>query len=240
MEKLIDAINNLANALQSVTPQWMSIVEIFAPITLTVISIVLSVCIHKQNKSFQKILANRDQENQTRQYIIDIYNTLFDGLAVLKQADGNVAYVLTSYSSCYNWALKVEEKNTSIIKSYNGAKLLIDDDELIKHIECAKTAFNEIYYTVNSYIFGGSALNVITDAWTTISRNEKIQIGDYVKMLQNSDLSKQFVGLCESKDTQKIQEAISTYINIVEAKEFDEAFKKYVQINKLFLTESKK
>ena len=77
MEELIKAINNVAEACGEALPRWASIAGIVAPIILTVITIYLSLRMDKQNKKLQKMLSDRDTINQTRECILNIYNSFY-------------------------------------------------------------------------------------------------------------------------------------------------------------------
>ena len=79
MEELIKAINSVAEACGEALPRWASIAGIVAPIILTVITIYLSLRMDRQNKKLQKMLSDRDTINQTRECILNIYNSFYTG-----------------------------------------------------------------------------------------------------------------------------------------------------------------
>ena len=108
MEEIVAAINNVAESLKNSTPAWVSVVGVLVPIVLTVVSIILSVRIDKNNQQMQKMLANRDMMNQTRQSVLDIYNSYFNGFMILTQANGNIAEIFTSDQSYYRWAQDIK------------------------------------------------------------------------------------------------------------------------------------
>lgn len=76
MDELIRALEQIADAIYGDTFSivW-SIIFTVIPILLTVTTIVLSVRMDRQNQKLQKMIADRDAINQTRQCILDIYIT---------------------------------------------------------------------------------------------------------------------------------------------------------------------
>ena len=55
MEEIVAAINNVAESLKNSTPAWVSVVGVLVPIVLTVVSIILSVRMDKNNQQMQKM-----------------------------------------------------------------------------------------------------------------------------------------------------------------------------------------
>lgn len=233
MEELITAINGLTDSLQNSIPKWASVVGIIVPIVLTVVSIILSVRMDKGNKKLQKIIAERDQINQTRQYVLDIYNAFFSGGYLLSQADGNIAYIFVSDQSYFNWSLEVENASRNIVKTYNSAKLIVKDDKFIKQLENAFNAFSEVELLVKKYITTGEALKVVETAWNDISGQCDILKGDYEQLYRNSELAEKFITSCETSQTSEIQQKVSEYLELTKKEEFDEMFKKYIQVRHL-------
>lgn len=233
MEELITAINGLTDSLQNSIPKWASVVGIIAPIVLTVVSIILSVRMDKGNKKLQKIIAERDQINQTRQYVLDIYNAFFSGGYLLSQANENIAYIFVSDQSYFNWSLEVENASRNIVKAYNSAKLIVKDDKFIKQLESAFNAFSEVELLVKKYIATGKPLNVVEEAWNDISEQCDILKGDYEQLYRNSELSEKFIALCDTSQTSEIQQKVSEYLKLTKKEEFDEMFKKYIQVKHL-------
>ena len=141
MDDLVSAVNKIADLLESSTPTWISAVSIIVPIVLTIVSITLSVRMDKNNEKLQKMLANRDMLNQTRQCVLGIYDAFFNGFHILMQANGNIADIFVSDQSYYRWAQDIENATKEITHAYNRTKLLLDDAKLLKQLCDAQTAF---------------------------------------------------------------------------------------------------
>ena len=113
-DNIADAING--NALTT----CLSIIFAVVPIVLTIITIVLSVRMDKQNQKLQKAIADRDTMNQTRQSVLDIYNAYLDAFHLTGQANGNVADIFVSDQSYYMWANDVDNKSKAVMYAYNA------------------------------------------------------------------------------------------------------------------------
>ena len=233
MEEIVAAINNVAESLKNSTPAWVSVVGVLVPIVLTVVSIILSVRMDKNNQQMQKMLANRDMMNQTRQSVLDIYNSYFNGFMILTPANGNIAEIFTSDQSYYRWAQDIENASKDISQAYNRAKLLLEDEELLCQLSDAQTAFYSLDKSVRAYIFTGIPSQTVSNAWNQFSGQHSVAIGNYVALFQNRALGEVFIKLCENTYTKDIQEKVTAYLELVQGDKFDKPFKKYVQIKEL-------
>lgn len=233
MEEIVAAINNVAESLKNSTPAWVSVVGVLVPIVLTVVSIILSVRMDKNNQQMQKMLANRDMMNQTRQSVLDIYNSYFNGFMILTQANGNIAEIFTSDQSYYRWAQDIENANRDISQAYNRAKLLLEDDELLCQLSDAQAAFFRLDNAVKSYIFTGIPSQTIGNAWQQFSQQYSVVVGNYIALFQNRALGEIFTKMCENTYTKDIQLKVTDYIELVRGDKFDAPFRKYVQIKEL-------
>ena len=233
MEELINAVNRVADSVGSTLPLWASVAGLVVPIMLTVVTIILSVRMDQKNKKLQTMLSNRDTMNQTRQCVLDIYNSYLTALNLAVQADGNVAEIFVSDQSYYRWAQDIEIANTNIMRSFNQTKLMIQDEELLKQIRNARDAFSQLTMAINAYIYTGIPSQTVVNAWAQFSPQYGIQGGNYFALMQNRTLAENFTKLCETSYTRDIQAKIEGYINAVVNDAFDEPFKKYVQIKEL-------
>lgn len=233
MEELVSAVDRIADSPGSNLPLWASIAGLVVPIILTIVTIVLSVRMDRQNKQLQIVLSNRDMINQTRQCVLDIYNAYLTALNITYQANGNVAEIFVSDQYYYRWEQDVRNADVAIIGAYNRAKLMLEDEALITEIEKARNAFSQLAKAISSYIYTGIPSQIITNAWAKFSVQHSVQIGNYYALTQNRVLGEDFSKLCETSYTKDIQNKMSAYIEIVGTDAFDKVFKKYVQIKEL-------
>ena len=234
MDEIIKSLDNIADAINGdALTMCLSIIFAVVPIVLTIITIVLSVRMDKQNKKLQKAIADRDTVNQTRQCVLDIYNAYLDAFHLTGQANGNVLDIFVSDQSYYTWANDVENKNREIMYAYNRAKLMLNDPQLIETLKNGFNAFSALNDSVKSYIFTGTPSRTIQNAWYTFSQSHpNIQIGNYYALAQDSVLGNEFRKLCSNTYTDGIQKNIEVYMAVVGSDDFDEKFKKYLQISK--------
>ncbi|MBP3772132.1 MAG: hypothetical protein J6I53_05490 [Treponema sp.] len=234
MEDLISAVNQILDILKGNNLSFItSIIFALVPILLTVISIILSVRMDMQNKTLQKMIADRDSRNQTRQIILEIYNAYFTGFRITSQAKENIEDIFISDQSYYKWATDLETAFNSIAQMYNQAKLLIRDNEFIVSLKKAFESFGALNHSVGQYIATGIPSQMINNAWQKICTEHQIFYGSYYFLLQNRSLYEEFRKLCKTTYTDEIQKNLRNYINIVDTNEFDDQFKKYISMQQL-------
>lgn len=234
MDGIIKSLDNIADAINGdALTTGLSIIFAVVPIVLTIITIVLSVRMDKQNQKLQKSIADRDTINQTRQCVLDIYNAYLEAFHLTGQASGNVADIFVSDQSYYMWANDVDNKSKTVMYAYNRAKLMLDDPQLIETLKNGFDAFSALNGSVKSYIFTGTPTRTIQNAWCAFCQvHPNIQPGNYYVLLQDSVLADEFRELCSNTYTDGIQKTIEMYMAIVGNDDFDGKFKKYLQISK--------
>ena len=234
MDEIIQSLDNIADAINgNGFTTCLSIIFAVVPIVLTIITIVLSFRMDKQNQKLQKSISDRDTINQTRQCILDIYNAYLDAFHLAGQANGNVADIFVSDQSYYMWANDVDNKSKAVIYTYNRAKLMLNDPQLLDTLKNGFDAFSALNGSVKGYIFTGTPTRTIQNAWCAFCQSHpNIQLGDYYALLQDSVMANEFRKLCSNAYTDGIQKNIEMYMAIVGNDDFDGKFKKYLQISK--------
>lgn len=232
MEELVIAVNRLADSSTSL-PMWANVVSIVVPILLTLLTIYLTIRIDRQNKKLQIALANRDMQNQTRQAVLDIYNAYCTACNCIGSAHESVASIFVADQSYYQWANDVQKANSDLFRAYNQARLLLDDEKILNTLKTARDAYSKINSEIGAYIATGLPTQTITNAWSQISIQYGISVGNYYALIQNPICGEAFSKLCETSYTKRIQASIKNYLDIVNRDDFDEPFKKYVQIREL-------
>ena len=234
MDKVIQSLDKIADAINgNALTMCLSIIFAVIPIVLTIITIVLSVRMDKQNQKLQKSIADRDTINQTRQCVLDIYNAYLDAFHLTGQASGNVADIFVSDQSYYMWANDIDNKSKEIMYAYNRAKLMLNDPQLLESLKNGFDVFSALNGAVKSYIFTGVPTRTIQNAWCTFSQSHpNIQSGNYYALLQDNVMASEFRKLCSNTYTAGIQKNIEMYMAVVGNDDFDEKFKKYLKISK--------
>ena len=234
MDEIIKSLDNIADAINgNALTTCLSIIFAVVPIVLTIITIVLSVRMDKQNQKLQKSISDRDTINQTRQCVLDIYNAYLDAFHLTGQTNGNVADIFVSDQSYYMWANDIDNKSKAVMYAYNRAKLMLNDPQLLETLKNGFDAFSALNGAVKSYIFTGTPTRTIQNAWCSFCQaHPNIQPGNYYALLQDSVMANEFRKLCSNTYTDGIQKNIETYMAIVGNDDFDEKFKKYLQISK--------
>ena len=234
MDKVIQSLDKIADAINgNALTTCLSIIFAVVPIVLTIVTIVLSVRMDKQNQKLQQSIAERDATNQTRQCILDIYNAYLDAFHLAGQASENIPDIFVSDQSYYTWANDVDNKSKEVMYAYNRAKLMLNDPQLLETLKNGFDAFSALNGSVKGYIFTGTPTRTIQNAWGAFCQTHpNIQPGNYYVLLQDSVLADEFRKLCSNTYTDGIQKNIEMYMTIVGNDDFDGKFKKYLQISK--------
>lgn len=227
MEGLIIAVNQIAELLKGNKTTFI------LSIILTIMSIILSVRMDRQNGRLQKDIANRGSINQARQIVLNIYDAFFVGGQVASQANGCVDEMFTSEQSYYKWAADVQNASSAISQMYNQAKLLIKDDDFVNSLKMAYNAFNDFNTSVYQYISTGFPSQTINNAWTHVYNKFGLVYGNYYALLQNHVWHEEFRRMCKTSDIDAIQERLEKYLAVVGDDAFDNHFKQYISIQKV-------
>ena len=235
MNEIFSSLNQIAEAIKG---DWISIVisivSTIATIVLTCLSIWLTCRMNEQNKQLQILISNRDNQNQTRQIVVDIYNVYLDAFYYVGRLENAVADIFVSDQSYLTWAKEIEQKRKDVTYAYNKARLVLDDEELIDTLGKALDAFNRIVALTTDYISTGFPHKTVINAWNRLSTNySHISVGDYSALLAEPVLGEEFKKSCSNSFTKNIEEAIKGFVSIVNDDELDEKFKKYVRIERL-------
>lgn len=235
MDEVVTALNNISASLSGYAlPVWFKAFGIVVPILLTSITIFLSIRMDRRNKELQKQIHNRDAANQTREVVIDIYQSFFHAFSVVQQAGDNVAGVFVSGQSYYPWGVAVESAFKDVALAYNKTKLLFEEDKaFIGYIRKCWSSFSDINDAVNRYISSGIATQTVGAAWSTFSQKYAIQPGNYFALYQDPVWGEEFKKLCDNSYTQDIQRKINAYKELTGRDAFDEGFRKYVRVQEL-------
>ena len=234
MEEIVQELQKISEILlQNQTPAWLTYLSSLGPLILTGISVFIACGQHKQNQNLQKQIANRDSSNLLRQNVLEVYNAYFNGLRAVDQAVGNVADVFASPQSLQQWVYEFQRAYEMLACSYNQAKLMLDDDQLLQALKTSFYKFNDLYGCVNSYYHSGLPLSAMNNAWAVVSPKYMINAGDYVTLSQNLPAMEEFWKLCENRHTQDIRKFMEVFKSSMEDETFDKYFEKYIRMNQL-------
>ena len=252
VEVLIKALNRIAEALEKgFVPLELTVVGIGVPIFLTLGSLWLNYRTSKQNEELQNNLHNRDVKNQTRQIIINIYNSYLDALSVAEMAENNFMIIFISPQFIQSWSGLFSNSCSPVVRAFSQANIILNDSDMIDYLSKCKEAFVALNNSVNQYTNTPTPFQIIQNAWNTLwqkypQRYQCMNTGSYVGMNygnsfyqdynllhQNPADLEEFKKLCETDYTKNIQEKLKMFLGLVRDGQFDNYFKKYVQIQKM-------
>lgn len=234
MEEIVQELQKISGILlQNRNPLWLTYLSSLGPLVLTGISVFIACRQHKQNQRLQKQIANRDFSNLLRQNVLEIYNAYFDGLRVVDQAIGNVADIFATPQSLQQWTYELQKAYERVSYSYNQAKLMFDDAQLLQALGTSFNKFNDLYIRVNQYYHSGLPAATMSSAWFSISPKYGINGWDYLTLSQNLPAMEEFWKLCDNRHTQDIRNLMEAFKESMKDESFDTYFKKYIQMNQL-------
>ena len=247
-----EVLIRIAEALENgFVPLKLAIVGIVVPIVLTLGSLWLNYKTSKQNEELKKDLHNRDVKNQTRQIIINIYNSFLDALSVAEMTENNVMVIFISSQFIQSWSGLVSNSCLTVVRAFSQANIVLNDSDMINYLSKCKEAFVALNNSVNQYTNTPIPFQVIQNSWNTLwqkypQRYKCMNTGnffemnygnsfcqDYNLLYQNPADLEEFKKLCETDYTKHIQEKLKIFLGLVRNEQFDNYFKKYVQIQKI-------
>lgn len=243
MEELINSVNSIAEALKSGTPAWVTIIAGFAPIILTIITIILSYrmdirnrelqkMIHKQNTELQQLLHNRDALNQSRQDILSVYNAFSEALLTV-QSYGAVENVFSNEQITYTWCQELTTRKKEVLKAFDKAKLLLNDKELTDYLEKVREKYMDVYNCIARYTYNNLHTETLKSARMSIMPQYGNGVYDLTWLAMNPTARDQIIKLCENVNTKEINEKIKQFSEMLSDDKFDYRFKKYIEIKEL-------
>ena len=231
MNDTLQAINEIVRILdEGQNPAWLSYLSALGPLILTAISVFIACRQHRQNQNLQKQIADRDYRNILRQNMLAIYSDFFNGLRVVYQAVGNVADVFSTAQSLDNWGKELQAAYEQITASYNRAKIMLEDDDLVAVLKRTYYCFVDLYNECSLYINSAIAIRVIEYASEKISK--KYHIESELGIALNPTVKEEYLSLCNTDQVKKIHGLMQAYIEAMADDNFDVYFKKYVQLEK--------
>lgn len=233
MEEIVRELQKISGILlQNQSPVWLTYLSALGPLILTGISVFIACRQHCQNQKLQKQIADRDASNLLRQNVLDIYNAYFNVLIVVTRAD-NVSGIFSAQQTMIQWMTDFQKAYDSLACSYNHAKLMLDDAQLLQVLNESFRRLNNLYNSVAQYSHSNLPVNVIHDAWAVISPKYAIQINNYDALSQNHIAMEEFWKLCDNRHTQEIRRLMEDFRASMSDENFDKYFKKYIQIKQL-------
>lgn len=133
MSDEVVALNHIADMIQAVSSPYMSLVGMISTIILTAASIIVNYQTSKQNNDLQKQIHNRDISNQTRQLMLNIYDSYLFALYVLSKANNNVETIFMSETTYRSWLQELNKACDGIIRSQNQINILVNDKEMMAY-----------------------------------------------------------------------------------------------------------
>lgn len=234
MDEVVQELQKVLEVLRQDHPSvWLTYLSSLGPLILTGISVFIAIKQHKQNQALQKQIANRDVANLLRQNVLDIYNAYFNGLRVVEQCMGNVADVFSTPQSLFQWVKELERVRDMLSCSYNQARLMFDDEQLLQALKISFYKFEELFSCVCGYYHSGLPITTMNKAWEVVSSKYMIHAGDYVNLLQNCQAMEDLRRLCDNEHTQAIQKLMKAFSASTEDETFDKHFKEYIRITQL-------
>lgn len=235
MDELVRAIDRIAEIEKAKSPEYVSIIMAVVPILLTIITIIMSWRMDRQNRKLQEMIHNRDILNQYRQDLLSIYNTYLEAWINLLR-NGSVENIFSHEQLTYDWNHNINNMFIEVSKACDKAKLLLDDKELIDSLISVRDEYKEICTCVSRYIYNNTCRQVLVKALETVALHNKITVNDIINQAQNPVIHEQLLKHCENENTREISKKIENLSTKMSSDEFDSMFRKYLQFHEIAFT----
>lgn len=239
MDELVRSINNIADILKKQSPEYVSIIMAVVPVLLTIITIILSWRMDRQNKKLQKMIHNRDILNQYRQDILLIYNTYSEAWINLVRY-GSVEKIFIHEQTTYNWNQEINNMIIEVARASDKAELLLDDKELTGYLVSLRDDYKEICICVSRYIYNNTFSQVLQNALSTVASKNGVLGSNANYLAQNPVTQEQLIKLCENENTREIAQKIKSFSDKMTDEKFDSMFRKYLQFHEISDDHSRK
>ena len=258
MERFLMLAKNTANIQNpAVEANVIAIVSMVITIIFTVINILLTIHINQNNSQqqeyfhessaelqreindrnieLQKQIHNRDINNQIRQNILETYGYYHDVLRNIAQVTGSMPFIFFEEAPYDLWLNNVTNAVSENLKRFNQLKLIVDDEDFIKYLENCNRHFDDFLNLVYDYKNSNNLTQFINNAWNEISTvntqfGATISFRNYYSLYQNNVLKEKFWKHCSNTFIENIVKKAYECNSLVYCEEFDEKFKKYLQI----------
>ena len=166
-------------------------------------------------------------------------------------AENNFMIIFISPQFIQSWSGLFSNSCSPVVRAFSQANIILNDSDMIDYLSKCKEAFVALNNSVNQYTNTPTPFQIIQNAWNTLwqkypQRYQCMNTGSYVGMNygnsfyqdynllhQNPADLEEFKKLCETDYTKNIQEKLKMFLGLVRDGQFDNYFKKYVQIQKM-------
>ena len=218
--------------------------QIGAPVILTVITIVLSIGMHYGNKKLQqqlsddndklqKQLYDREVENQTRELMINIYQTFLIAhryVEQYRQVEESIVFWSWKFSEGLN------NNYSRICDAFFQFKLLnecTEDDEIIKDkmLDCIN-AYSTLNRDVNNYLSSMEFFQHRDEGWRAVWSKYNINYYDYDRVFYNIGARRLFAAQFNDNYMDTIRNDVEKIRALFNDEYFEKFFAERVKIKK--------
>lgn len=213
-------------------------VGILLPIILTVVIIVQDIIHFRRTNELQKQIHNRDRVNRYHDDVMTIYKTYYEFCDTIFTSgfyynveSGNV-YLATTWINNLNTLKLLIGRNLDLAKLIFGRS----NKEFYNIIEKRFTLSILIIDKYIDYITNGRLWDVSENAWTRVAAQYPMTPNfkyNYTMLVQDKNLYKDFIKLCESEELKEIQTLIEEYKEKHSYDNFDKYFEEYFSFDEL-------
>lgn len=194
--------------------------------------------INERNIEVQKQIHNRDINNQIRQNILETYGYYHDVLRNMVQVTSTIPFVFFEEQPYEQWLNSVTNAVSENLKKFNQLRLILDDDDFIKYLEKCNDCFDDFLNLAYNYKNSNNLTQFINNAWNEVSppsafTGTVIGYRNYNILYQNNLLIEKFWKHCSNTYIENIAKKAYECNSLVYCEEFDNKFKKYLQISDL-------
>lgn len=232
MEEVVSALKEISEAINSSTPWWVTLFSAITPVLLTIITIILSVRMDKQNSALQKEIHNLDAKNQARQDILSIYKAYTEAFYVLTKSGPAAGYFINDQLA-QTWYQELSDASKELTNALNLAELLFEDKELINILIKARETYLKVCADVSRYRISGVPSQTLQTAQRVVSNKYGINASNNIELVNNPAALEMLIRECDNLFVKEIQAGIDNYSEMMKNENFDSKFRRYIVVSEL-------
>jgi len=242
MEEIVKKIDELINVVENNgVPVLLTWVGILFPIFISIVVIFQTAIQASRNKKFQKYISDRDIKVQMHTDILKIYDDFCVAQNSLTMIKGRIHIIFSDFYTQQNGQLipvsTIETLISSlnkIVQARNKAGLIFPDTD--KHIHSIIKNINDKYKKLcidfEDYLNSGVPYQKYLSAWEEMKKFN-FQPNSYHVLTSSPAHYQTFLESCKTQTTNDMEKNVDDLLELFRNENFDEYFKKYVQIDSI-------
>ena len=211
------------------TPSWLSYIEVFIPILISVVVLIVTVCQHQQNKNVRNILYEKEKTFQMHTEVLKIY-TAYEDLYDFLTLHNDLIQIFSVDKNLSNYYEKLREIGLSINHANDHAKLIFTDKEIVTVLENVRKHLASYIKAFVIFSLSEKRAESQEKAWKYVNQNYTIKKEDYWGLRKNNQAWRDFSKLWKDEDFLELEKMLKNMDSLFSDEAFDKYFAPYLKI----------